>query len=190
MDRVGVRSEHPWRAVGVLGVLAWSPSVAPSFAQVVDSCGSGCPKPPSNTRAVAAQLVLLATYPGNTLTATLGKSKKKTILTADGMLTDAPYAYLLFREYDLGISVNGLSMHPSAAGPGAPEADEDCGAIRSDPDRTCTVIAHWWLAMDDPANAALLGVPITVTLVGGDPSGGPVVGEPVDTSLRVRLEKK
>ena len=30
--------------------------------------------------------------------------------------------------------------------------------------------------MDDPANAALLGVPITVTLVGGDISGGPAVG--------------
>ena len=44
--------------------------------------------------------------------------------------------------------------------------------------------------MDDPANAALLGVPITVTLVGGDPSGGPAVGNPVDMSLRVRLEKK
>lgn len=45
--------------------------------------------------------------------------------------------------------------------------------------------------MDDPANAALIGVPIIVTLVGGDPSGGSAVGnEVVDMSLRVRLEKK
>ena len=68
---------------------------------------------------------------------------------------------------------------------------EDCGLTRSDPDRKCTAVGHWWLDMDDPANAALLGVPITVTLVGGDPSGGPAVGgDPVDMSLRVRLEKK
>jgi hypothetical protein len=30
--------------------------------------------------------------------------------------------------------------------------------------------------MDDPANAALLGVPTTVALVGGDDFGGPAVG--------------
>jgi hypothetical protein len=174
----------------VAAVLSIALTGALSFAQVVDSCGGGCPKPPSNSRAVAAQAVPLATYPGNTLSATLAKGKKKTILMADGMLTEGPFVDPVSREYDLGISVNGLSMHPSVAGPGTPEADEDCGVLRSDPDRTCTVIGHWWLDMDDPANAALLGVPITVTLVGGDPSGGPAVGSLVDVSLRVRLEKK
>jgi len=160
----------------------------PSFA--ADSCGGGCPKLPSNARAVSAELVPLAAYPGNTLSATLAKGKKKTILMADGMLTDGPIAEGVSREYDLGISVNGLSMQPGLLGPGSPEADEDCGVLRSDPDRTCTVTGHWWLDMDDPANAALLGVPITVTLVGGDISGGPAVGAPIDMSLRVRLEKK
>ena len=163
----------------------------PASAQTVDSCGGGCPKPPKNARAIAADVLLAAYPPGNTLSATLAKGKKKTILIADGMLTDGPNANGLSREYDLGISANGLSMQPaSLAGPGNPEADEDCGIFRSDPDRTCTVIGHWWLDMDDPAAAALLGVPITVTLVGGDVSGGLAVGGPVDISLRVRLQKK
>ncbi len=169
----------------------------PVFA--ADSCGGGCPKPPSNSRAVSADGggVLLATYPGNTLSATLAKGKKKTILIADGMLADTTGGGgLVSREYDLGISVNGLAMHPGdpASGPVNPvnpDAYEDCGVARSDPDRVCTVIGHWWLDMDDPANAALLSVPITVTLVGGDPTGGPAVGSTlVAMSLRVRLEKK
>jgi hypothetical protein len=162
----------------------------PASAQTVDSCGGGCPKLPTNARAVAALVPLAAYPPGNTLTATLAKGKKKTILMADGMLTDGPNGNPVSREYDLGISVNGVSMQPaSPAGPGNPEADEDCGVFRADPDRTCTVLGHWWLDMDDPANVALLGVPITVTLVGGDVSGN-AAGAPVEISLRVRLEKK
>jgi hypothetical protein len=174
----------------VAAALVFAATLArPASAQLlVDSCGGGCPKPPKTARAVAWQPAHLATYPGNTLSATLAKGAKKTILMADGMLTDAPWAYYEPREYDLGISVNGLSM--SGSGLGYPEASEDCGVLRSDPDRTCTAVGHWWLDMDDPANAALLGVPITVTLVGGDPSGGPLVGANVNMSLRVRLEKK
>src|SRR5438552_7125364 len=171
----------------VAGLLCLVLMAPPGFA--ADSCGGGCPTPPKNARAASAEIVPLATYPGNTLTATLAKGTKKRILLADGMLTE-PFPLGVSREYDLGISVNGLSMHPSTSGPGSPEADEDCGALRSDPDRTCTVLGHWWLDMDDPANAAVLGVPITVTLVGGDLSGGPAVGNPIDMSLRVRLEKK
>jgi len=175
--------------VGMASMLSVALTAAPSVAQSFDSCGGGCPKPPKNARAVSAEFVPLATYPGNALTATLAQGKKKTILIADGMLTE-PFPLPVAREYDLGISVNGLAMRPGPLGPGTPEATEDCGVIRSDPDRTCEVIGHWWLDMDDPANAALLGVTIAVTLVGGDPSGGPAVGSPVDISLRVRLEKK
>ena len=139
----------------------------PVFAETHDSCGGGCPTPPTCSRAVSADLVPLASYPGNTLSATLAMRKPGTILIADGMLTE-PEPLLVSREYDLGISVNALSMQPSGFGPETREAHEDCGAVRSDPDFSCTVIGHWWLDMDDPANAALLGVPITITLVGGD----------------------
>jgi len=49
----------------------------PVSAQIVDSCGGGCPTPPKNFRAVSANGVVLATYPGNTLTATLQSSAAK-----------------------------------------------------------------------------------------------------------------
>ena len=174
----------------LVGTLCLTLSAPPGFA--ADSCGGGCPKPPSNARAVSVEPAILATYPGNTLSAALAKGKKKTILRADGMLTDdaSNGSFVVPREYDLGISVNGLSMHPSTHGAGNADVAEDCGVFRSDPDRECTAVGHWWLDMDDPANAALLGVPITVTLFGGDPSGGPAVGTVVNMSLQVRLEKK
>jgi len=109
---------------------------------------------------------------------------------ADGLLTDGPYPVVIPRAFALGISVNGLRMQPGFSVPGQEEVVEDCGVFRADPDGFCAVTAHWWLDMDDPANAALLGVPITVTLKGGDLFGGPAVGDPADMSLRVRLQKK
>ncbi len=182
------------RTVGVLvAALVVATFARPASASTADSCGGGCPTLPKSSRAVSAEIVILATFPGNTLTATLAKGQKKTILYADGILGDGELggAPLVSREYDLGISVNGIAMHPSVtSGPGSPDAAEDCGVFRSDPDRRCMVVGHWWLDMDDPANAALLGVPIAVTLVGGDASGGPAVGAAVEMSLRVRLEKK
>src|SRR2546426_2803913 len=166
--------------------VALLPPAPPSFA--ADSCGGGCPKLPSNARSVSAEVVPLATFGGNTLTATLAKGKTKRILHAEGILTDGGLGIVASRAYALAITLNGLQMHPSGLGPA--EAVEDCGAVRADPDAFCTVTGHWWLDMDDPANAALLGVPITVTLAGGDLVGGPAVGSPVDVSLRVRLEAK
>ena len=162
-------------------------------ASAADSCGGGCPTLPKSFRAVSAELVALATFPGNTLTVTLAKGKTKRVLVADAMMTDngSNGSFPVSREYDLGISVNGLAMNPSLSfGPGSRDATEDCGELRSDPDRKCTVVGHWWLDMDDPANVALLGVPITVTLVGGEPFGSSAVGVPVDMSLRVELKKK
>ena len=169
------------------GLLALTLSAPSSFA--ADSCGGGCPKPPINTRAVSSVFVPLAAFPGNTLSATLAKGTKTRILMADGMLTDGPVpAGPVPRAYALGMSVNGIPMQPHSFG--STEAVEDCGSVRVDPDGFCTVSGQWWLDMDDPANAALLGVPITVTLIGGDLSGGPAVGNFVDISLRVLLQVK
>ena len=173
--------------VGGLGLALASP---PALA--ADSCGGGCPTPPSNARAVSATGTPLAPFGGNVLMATLKKGKAKKILMVEGMLTDGPITpVVLPRVLALGVDVNGLLLQPSPA-PDIFEAIEDCGAFRADgdPDGACTVTANWWLDMDDPANAALLGVPITITLVGGDLIGGPELGAPVDMSLRVRFEKK
>lgn len=174
-----------------INALALAVSATLSLAQVTDSCGGGCPKPPSNVRAVSQFCAILAPFPGNTLSATLAKGKKKRVLMVDAMLTDGSFGPLLVsREYDLGASVNGLTMQPPPGNNGGRDTAEDCGAFRSDPDRLCAVTGQWWVDMDDPAYAALIGVPITVTMIAGDAAGGPAVGTCVNTSLRVRLEKK
>src|SRR5437762_92803 len=119
---------------------------SPTFA--ADSCGGGCPTPPKNARAVSAELIPLGDFCSapNTLTATLAKGKKKTILYADGLLTDgAAGGAPIPREYTLGIKVNGLQMQPQLGGSCGDfpiGVAEDCGSFRSDPDINCTVAGH------------------------------------------------
>jgi hypothetical protein len=183
-------------ALSLTGVL--SLALATSPASAADSCGGGCPKPPKSTRWVSATATPLGAFFGtpNVLTAGLLKGSKKSVIEVEGLLTDGPITPIAVpRVFALGVSVNGLPMQPAAA-PGSYEAISDCGGYTDSPTgdtvntRACTVTAHWWLDMDDPANVTLLNVPITVTLVGGDLIGGPEVGAPVDFSLRVRQVKK
>jgi hypothetical protein len=169
--------------IALLGVASLAPS---TFA--ADSCSGGCPKLPKNARAVSAQGVPLACVWSSTLTATLAKGKKKRILTAEGLLTDAAYmcapAGCAARFYVFGpLTVNGLPMQPWSY-----TTQADCSSAP----QNCSISGHWWLDMDDPANAALIGVPITVTMNAGDIfcSSSPPLGNFVDQSLRVRLEKK
>jgi|SRR5437899_1856981 len=86
-------------AAVVAGLLYLVLMPPPGFA--ADSCGGGCPKPPSNARSVSAQVVPLATYPGNTLSATLAKGKTKSILHAEGMLTQGGLGFAASRAYAL-----------------------------------------------------------------------------------------
>src|SRR5437867_619841 len=92
----------------VAGVLCLVLMATPTFA--ADSCGGGCPKTPSNSRFVSATTVPLGDYfaSPNVLSATLAKGKSKRVLTAEGLLTDGPYAVLIPRAFVLDISVNGL----------------------------------------------------------------------------------
>ena len=161
--------------------------VAATNALARDSCAAPCTKLPKNARAVEGDGFTLAAYPGNTLSATLAKGKKKTILYAEGVLTDGPYPPFTDRILALGINVNGLRMQPSddVNNISTEVFSPRCQAIGDPP---CTVVGHWWVDMDDPAYAELLGVPVTVTLIGGNYSGPGF--QVVDMSLRVRLQKK
>ncbi len=180
--------------------LSLVPSLVLAFASPAlsaDSCGGGCPKPPKSTRWVSATATPLGNFfvTPNLLAATLAKGATKSVLEVDGVLTDGPITPdATTRVFALGVGVNGLPMQPAAA-PGSYEVITDCGGYGDTngdtvSSRACTVVGQWWLDMDDPANAALIGVPITVTLKGGDLTGGPEVGAPVDMSLRVRQVKK
>lgn len=169
--------------------------MASTAAYAADSCVGGCPKTPKTTRWLSSTATPLAPFPGMFLSAQLVKGLKKTVIEVEGVLTDGPISpVFLPRVFSLGVNVNGLPMQPSAA-PNIDEVITDCGAFADSGADTsniaaCTVSGHWWLDMEDPANAALLGAPLTVTLVGGDLLAGPEVGAPVDMSLRVRVIKK
>jgi len=176
----------------VLTLIAVAVGLTASSSLAADSCLAPCSKPPKNARAVSVSGMdpyVLASYPGNTLSATLAKGKKKTILYAEGVLTDGPYPaeFAPTRILALGVNVNGLPMQPSD--PVNHITNEVVSPVcTAMPPTPCTVVGQWWLDMDDPANAALLGVPITVMLIGGNYYGGG--GSAVDMSLRIRLEKK
>ncbi len=152
----------------VVALLAAPASV---FAQVVaDSCGGGCPILPRNARVVSIASAPAAPYPGPAISATLRAGRRKRILYAETMTTEStglggPYVY---------VTANGLPMRPVGGFP----VDYVC------PSTPCAVAA--WLDMDDPANAALIGVPITVTLS----AWNSLPGGTFDMSLVVRLEKK
>jgi hypothetical protein len=102
----------------------------------------------------------------------------------EAMMTNGPYAPAPVWMH-LSAAVNGVLMEPHASPFGAAV---DCGGSGLGPVvAACTVTGSWWLDMD--ANPALVGVPLAVTLSGGD-LGGPGVGSPVDVTLSVRVEKK
>src|SRR5437870_5795283 len=96
-------------AVGAVTLVLTAILVRHASAQV-DSCAGGCPKLPKNTRSVSAEFVTLAAFPGNTLSTTLAKGKTKSILRVDGTMFEvgSHSTALVSREFDLGISVNGL----------------------------------------------------------------------------------
>ncbi len=170
--------------VAGLTPLLLTPFVGSGDATVFDSCGGGCPKPPSNSREVSDNAVSPQQYPGNTLTARLAKGKKKMILVVEGAMGDDCGGGSM-RGYGIDPIVNGAYFMNGAPHFGGSFVEHSCF---DGGDFTCYVTAHWWLDMDDPANAALIGVPITVVLRGGEELGNPpcIVG----MNLKVRLEKK
>jgi len=173
-----------------LTLIAAALGLTASSSFAADSCPAPCSTPPKYTRAVSllGEDNILAPYPGNTVSATLAKGKKKTILYAEGILTTGSYApFYSSMLLALGINVNGLRMQPHDNINNL--TTKVASPLCTMPIPPCTVVGQWWLDMDDPANAALLGVPITVTLLGGEWSGSPGFSA-VDMSLRVRLEKK
>jgi hypothetical protein len=124
------------------------------------------------------------------LTATLAKGVKKRILVVEAMLSNAGFGPIVLpAAVALAANVGALVLEPL---PGGATAMEDTGVFRADgdPDSGYTVVGQWWADLDDPFYASLLGVPFTVTVAGGDLSGGPAIGTPCLMSITVRLEKK
>jgi hypothetical protein len=151
------------------------------------SCPGGCPKLPSNSRSESLNGIPLPAGTGPLVTATLKQGKAKRILQAEAMMTTgiaAPGAPITLAML---VTVNGVNMEPTIPASPVAVAMTDCGASGIVPAPfACTVTGTWWIDLDQ--NPALIGVPLAVTLGGGNLFVGP--GVPVDVTLTVRLQKK
>lgn len=121
------------------------------------------------------------------LAASIVKGKKKHVITVDAMVRlDLPPGPATLA---LGASVNGREMDPTGTMGTMWSALQECANVGMG----CTVTAT--LIMDlDAAELASPGVfinqPLTITLWAGDAGPGGGIGQPVDVSMIVRMEKK
>ena len=143
--------------------------------------------PGANAAFESATAVPLAPPSSVLLTASITKGKKKKVLAVEAMYTDGNYSPTPAapRVLHLLVDVNGILMEPTV---GLNGAIEDCG-FAAPPPVACTITGSWWLDID--ANPVLINAPLTITLKGGDISGGPLVGfQLMDVSLSVNMTKK
>jgi hypothetical protein len=154
------------------------------LAQGTDSCGGGCPTPPSNARSLSsppfplpvAFAPILTTAPAPTLK----KGKAKRIVMVEAMVVD------IFNTGSFPAifpDVNLTLMEPTAlVGPALGSAGEfSCTGAAPN----CSVSGTWWLDLD--AFPALIGVPLIVSLNGVDLAAS---GDPFIMTMSVRLQKK
>ena len=151
----------------------------PSFSQVSTSPGKkvafetakGVPLPPM----------------GPVLTAAIVKGKRNHVITVDAMVRlDLPPGVATLA---LGADVNGLEMHPTGSIGTFASALQECPNVGMG----CTVTATLIMDLDNAELVSpghFINQPLTITLWAGDtgPHGG--VGQPVDASMIVRMEKK
>lgn len=162
----------------VVAALLWGGG---AVARAQTSCPGGCPSPPSHAR-FEATTTALAAFPTTLLTATLKRGSPKRVVTVDATMSSVvagpaavPITLLIVPQ------VNGLVMDSALS------ASADCGGSGTTPTASfCSVSGNWWIDLDQ--HPALIGVPLTVTLLGGAPEGP--VGSPVTATMSVRLEKK
>jgi len=153
-------------------------------ACAADSCGAGCPKAPSNARAVSTLFpVPLPMYPTPVLTAGLARGQRRTMLNVEATIATSALALGTPLRPALFIESNGIPMEPLSGGVGTPLIT-DCS---TPPPFSCTLSGTFWLDLDQ--NPTLVGMPITVALIGGA-FGGLGVGVPVTATMTVRLTKK
>ena len=160
-------------------LLALAFAAPPGFSQVSTSPG----------RKVAFETAKDVPLPflGPVLAATIVKGMEKHVITVDAMVRlDLPPGVATL---SLGADVNGHEMDPTGTMGTFESALQECPNVGMG----CTVTAT--LIVDlDAAELASPGVfinqPLTITLWTGDAGPGGGVGQPVDVSMIVRMEKK
>jgi len=173
----------------VLGLL-----FAASAVHAADSCLAPCLKLPNKARHVSTAIPLpagvgvLLTTPG----ATLKKGVHKRVVVVEAtMTTGVPAPLAPSAVLTMLANLNGVVMEPAGAGLGVVA---DCGGTGMSglpPMAGCTLSATFWLDLDQAETASpgtFIGMPLTVTLKGGD--AALVGGLPAFVSMAVRQEQK
>lgn len=173
---------------GVLAVVGLALSAGPAMA-TGDTCPAPCTKPPKFMRAVSVSAIPTPPIGTPLIVTSLKQGAKKRALLVSGMLTTGGFGNPAPDAYHLDLMVNGVFVgEPTLVNPlGVPT---DCGTSIAVPDFECTINAQWWVDMDAAEIAfpgTFIGVPLTVSLLGGSLSGS---GNPIDVQLTVELVKK
>ena len=160
-------------------LLALAFAAPPGFSQVSTS--------PGKKVAFETAKGVLLPYMGPVLTATIVKGKQKCVITVDAMVRlDLPPGVATLA---LGADVNGLEMHPTGTMGTNWSALQECPHVGMG----CTVTATLIMDLDNAemlSPGRFINQPLTIILRAGDagPHGG--VGQPVDVSMVVRMERK
>ena len=182
------------RGIAVVGLVALAGFVlAASSSLAADSCPAPCAKPPVTSRHVStpgAPIPLPGFGPILSVSNALQKGKAKRVIVVDATLMAGGPPFGPFHPF-MQVDVNGILMEPTAGlggfacglGPGT--IGTDCGNAGGAPAEVCTVTSTFWLDIDQ--NPSLIGVPLNVTLTGGDCHGFPGMAV---ASMAIRLQKK
>jgi hypothetical protein len=148
--------------------------------------------PGKNSVFVSAAGVPLTSF-ATTLTGTIQKGRRKTVLAIETMYSDAGSYPTPAVDRVLGtiVTVNGVQAQPN------PQSNwqylVDCGFFNTAP-VACAVAGTFWLDIDaaELANpGSFVGQPLVVEFVAGDLTAGALVGSlPMDASMTVRVQKK
>ena len=162
-----------WATAAAALVLAGAGSV-----QAADSCGGGCPVPPTYARSMSMAEQLLPAQSFAPLGSTkLRRGMRKTILHVDAIFTSGMSApqnlYML-------VTVNGIRLEPTE--PNLP-FNTRCAFPNSS---ACTLSVAAWIDLDQ--NPSLIGVPLDIAVIGGDTPHSP--GSTYTLTLHARLTKK
>jgi len=170
----------------VFGALTIVLAAPPGFSQVSTSPGK-------KVAFETAKGVPLPMFGMPVLTATIVKGKRKHVITVDAMvrldLPPGPATLSLGATVNWDVPACGLEMHPTGTIGTVASALQECPNVGMG----CTVTGTFILDLD---NAELLqpgcfiNQPLTIILNAGDAGPGGGVGQPVDVSMIVRMEKK
>lgn len=150
--------------------------------RAADSCGGGCPILPKAARSVSTAFASpMPAYPAPILVATIAKTGRRRMVNVEVSVATSLLVPGFPATPAVFVDVNGLAMEPLSAGPAAPMI-VDCSVA---PGLSCTLTGSFWIDLDQ--NPSLIGVPLVVTLSGGD-LGAP--GYPFTASMTARLTKK